>query len=125
MVIQPDNKILIAGVLYDNNLNISRVLVARFLPDEAVGIERMQPAQSGIIAYPNPAEDFIILENLNDVTEKFSWQLFDLTGKKVRNGLVDSYPYTINTGNLNPSVYLLQVSGNRNKLVKNIRIIKK
>jgi uncharacterized delta-60 repeat protein len=125
MVLQPDNKILVAGILYDSDLNKCSVLVARFLPDEAVGIEGMQPAQSGIIAYPNPVDDFIILENINEITEKLSWQLFDLTGKKIRNGVVDTDPYTIYTGNLNPSIYLLQISGNRNKLIKNIRIIKK
>jgi len=125
MVLQPDNKILVAGVLYSSYLNRSRILVARFLPDLVNGIEVIQPAQSGIIAYPNPADDFIILENKNDVNKKLSWQLFDFTGKKINNGLVDSDPYTIYTGNLNPSVYLLQVTDNRYTLVKNIRIIKK
>ncbi len=125
MVLQPDNKILVAGVLYSSALNRSRVLVARFLPNMPVGIEGIQPAQSGIIAYPNPVDDFVILENLNEVTERLSWQLFDLTGKMIRNGMVDGDPYTIFTGNLNPSVYLLQVTDNRYKLVKHLRIIKK
>lgn len=125
MILQPDNKILVAGVLYDYSKNRSRVLVARFLPNLVNDIEGIQPVQPGIIAYPNPVDDFIILESISDITEKFSWQLFDLTGKKIRNGLVESDPFTIYTGNLNPSVYLLQVSGSRSKLVKNIRIIKK
>ena len=125
MVLQPDNKILIAGVLYDYAKNISRVLVARFLPDEAVGTERIQPAQSGIIVYPNPVDDFIILKNINDVTDRLSYQLFDLTGRKISNGLINSDPFNIYTGNLNPSIYLLQVTDNRLKFVKNLRVIKK
>ncbi len=125
MVLQPDNKILVAGVLYSSALNRNRVLVARFLPNLPTGTEEMQPSLSKIITYPNPADDFIILENINEVTEKLSWQLYDLTGKKISNGLIDSDPYTIYTGNLNSSIYLLQIKGKRYNLVKNFRIIKK
>jgi len=125
MVLQPDNKILIAADCWNNIVDKSKALVARFLPDESVGIEKMQPAESGIIAFPNPVDDFIILENIYDVPNKLSWQLFDLTGRKMSNGLVNSDPYTIYIGNLKPSIYLLQVTDNKYKSVKNLRIIKK
>ncbi|HBE42118.1 MAG TPA: hypothetical protein DDW27_13090 [Bacteroidales bacterium] len=122
MVIQPDNKILISAVMLKNN---GQVLVARFKPDASVGIETDQSAGSGINAYPNPADDYIWLENLNIGSERLTWQLFDLTGKKIRNGLVNSDPCQICLNDLSPSVYLLQVTDNNYKLIKNIRVIKK
>jgi uncharacterized delta-60 repeat protein len=126
MVIQPDNRILIAAEMYEyGGDETSRVLLARFLPDATVSIETKQPALSGIIAYPNPADDYIYLEDLNLESESLTWQLFDITGKKINSGLIISDPCKIYTGDLRTSIYLLQVTDNQYKLVKNLRIIKK
>jgi hypothetical protein len=125
MALQPDSKILLASDCWNNILDKSKALITRFLPDESVGIEKMQPAKSRIIAYPNPVDDYVILENIYDDTDKLSWELSDITGKKIKNGMVNSDPFTIYTGNLNPSVYLLQVTDNKRKLIRNLIIIKK
>lgn len=74
-----------------------------------------------ILIFPNPSCDKlnIVTENNNFLT----WHLYNIIGHCVANGSITSLSTTINTTNLSPGCYILQIKTNNNKTI-NKKIIK-
>lgn len=60
--------------------------------------------------YPNPAQDYIIIEGL---TTNSNYQIYDLTGKLVLSGVVKNHIETINVSTLINGVYFLKIDGDK------------
>lgn len=65
-------------------------------------------AESGISVYPNPAEDFLIIESPND-SQNHTYSLYNIEGKEIRNGSI--HGKTILPLHTDPpGIYLLKLS---------------
>ena len=78
-----------------------------------------------LLVYPNPTTDDLTLQIGDDIIEKLSYQLFDLQGKLLKKGEVNTHQTQINTSELFSGVYLINVINQKTKNIQTFRIIKK
>lgn len=78
-----------------------------------------------LLVFPNPTTDHLILQVNGFTNEQLSYQLFDLEGKLLNNGRVNTQQTQINTTNFSSGTYLLKVIHQDNKAVQSFKIIKK
>lgn len=71
--------------------------------------------------YPNPADSFIWIEDLNS-NKKYTTQVFDLSGKVIYNGVLQ-FKTKLDTSNWNSGTYILNIINNRNELIYNEKLI--
>lgn len=71
--------------------------------------------------YPNPTTNYLTLK-VRD-TSKFTYQLFDVQGKVIKNKEIKTISTTIKMGELPNATYFLKVTSN-NQLIKTFKIIK-
>jgi hypothetical protein len=76
-----------------------------------------------IVAYPNPATDFIKLRIENYEVENLAWSLFDINGVMLQNKKIEGEETIIHMNSLMPSIYFLKVL-DRNKEIVTYKIIK-
>ncbi len=77
-----------------------------------------------LLAYPNPASDFLILKIANNDFLSFTYQMFNINGSMIRNAKVTGIETSINLTELNPATYFLRIYVDNNE-VKTFKIIKK
>lgn len=74
-----------------------------------------KPVSNEIKIYPNPAQNFINIENTADVN---TIEIYSITGKKypsvINNGLIS---VKLNTANLTPGIYFLKLNKDKNSEV--------
>lgn len=103
----------------------SAYLMSEFnvIPQIATSVNQID-ISSLIRAYPNPIADNLIIENLNQKTTSFNYNLTDALGRIILTGICAENSTTINTSHLSKGVYTLTIlNENRNKL-KIIKLIK-
>lgn len=77
-----------------------------------------------ILTYPNPTSDNLIVSILNDFTNnKIEYSLFDIQGKQLMKGKIESDLTVIKIKNLSKGIYFLKVS-EQNLSIKTVKIIK-
>lgn len=74
--------------------------------------------------YPNPATDFVNLEISSQNDKVFTYQLFDVNGKCLKNEKITSVKSEITLTGYSGGILLLNVFENENKLLKSFKIIK-
>jgi hypothetical protein len=107
-----------AVVWIQNNTNY-RVEQAAKSTTGTTGISSIHAAEAFII-YPNPAGDVMYVQM---PFAKADYALYDLTGKIILSGIVDT-PGTINTGSLSSGQYLLEIKSNGEALRKMVSVSK-
>lgn len=85
--------------------------------EEATGIDLM------VSAYPNPANDFLILSIDDLEISNLSYQLYDMNGKLLKNREIEGNRTRTVMKNLVPAIYFLKVA-NGKKEVKTYKIVK-
>lgn len=98
-----------------NNQQWSLVQVestARFADVKSSGIEGEMA-----FLYPNPASEIVNLYS----TENASFQIFDVTGKVVKNGVLSIGDNVIDLDGLASGGYFVRISGNKNQILKLIK----
>ena len=75
-------------------------------------------------AFPNPTSDKLTLQIRNYNNEQLSYKLFDMQGKLLNNGLVNTQQTQINTSTLPPATYFINLVNQENKKVQSFKIIK-
>jgi hypothetical protein len=91
------------------------------------GIEEAKGINLSCSVYPNPTTDYLTLKidaSASIRIQNLSYQLFDMNGRLLRSGKLESHETQIAMINLVPETYLLQVF-DQNKIVKSFKIIKK
>jgi len=91
------------------------------------GIEEAKGINLSCSVYPNPTTDYLTLKidaSASIRIQNLSYQLFDMNGRLLRSGKLESHETQIAMINLVPETYLLQVF-DQNKIVKLFKIIKK
>lgn len=72
--------------------------------------------------YPNPTSDFLKLKIENYKLENLKYQLYDVNGNLIKNGEIVGIETIVQTGDLSPATYYLQISDNQ-KEIKTFKII--
>ncbi len=62
------------------------------------------------LIYPNPAEDFLYIEVLND-NKEFYFEIIDIFGKSVYNKIINTNKEIIDISNYSKGVYIVRVNG--------------
>lgn len=87
------------------------------------GIEEAKDISLGLLVYPNPASDFIILTIKNYDIENLRLQLYNNNGDLLQDKKVEGSETNIVMSNLFPAIYFLKVTDNK-KVIKTFKIIK-
>ncbi len=77
-----------------------------------------------LTAFPNPTTENLSLLISDYNNEKFSYQLFDMQGKQLRNGQITAQQTQINMNSLPIATYFVNVVNQENKKVQSFKIIK-
>jgi len=77
--------------------------------DGVVAVENVE-AKSLFEIYPNPANEFLVLKNLENEDAQVS--IFDMTGRLVYNNILTDYQNEINIQNLARGTYMVKVLSN-------------
>lgn len=88
----------------------------------SLGLEDNNNFTQNIIIYPNPTTAFLNLK-LNNDTNELSYQIFDITGKLLKNETAITQENKIDISSFLPAIYLLKVFQNDNEF-KTFKIIK-
>jgi polyhydroxybutyrate depolymerase len=71
--------------------------------------------------YPNPIQDFVTIRITSDWAQKF--ELFNMNGKKIRNGIINSNEYQLGLSGLPSGVYTIKVGATFKKVIKMTELI--
>lgn len=78
---------------------------------------------NSLIIYPNPANDYIKIENNKTTSENFNYKIIDVTGRIVKSGF-SKFNMEINIENFSDGIYTIKIEiENGEKLSK--KLIKK
>ena len=77
-----------------------------------------------LLVFPNPTADNLTLQVSDYNSEKLSYEVFDMQGKLLKNGQIETQQTQINTGNLPSATYFIHVLNKENKKVQSFKIIK-
>jgi hypothetical protein len=78
-----------------------------------------------IAAFPNPTADYLTLHISRYNNEMFTYQLYDMHGKQLRNEHIKAQQTKINMSSLPSAIYFVLVINEENRLVHTYKIIKK
>lgn len=91
--------------------------------NEVTGLEDFQNMDGEVLIYPNPVENFLMLNIQADEAIDLKYEIFNLQGKLLRNSQINSTETRISMESLAPSVYYLKISDG-NQLWKVFKIVK-
>ncbi len=127
MLIQPDGKILVAGVSFD--VNVASISVARYFPELPVGLQSLNLGNNNLLIYPNPITDKLNIQFTLQSDEIILLEIFDLTGKlvhqfsEITKGKSGLNKQTLNIpSSLSKGNYILRLITNENATNKKIII---
>jgi len=84
-----------------------------------ISVEENQTLSSFFSVYPNPANDFLTLDKVNEINiEKI--ELIDLSGRIVMTSLSNENRSTIDLSSLNSGIYILKVESDNGTLTEKI-----
>ncbi len=85
--------------------------------EEAIGIVLVSSV------FPNPTADFLTLRVEDNLSMELSYQLFDMTGRLLKNNKITASETTINMVRFSAGTYFLKIIDNKQD-VKTFKIIK-
>jgi hypothetical protein len=77
-----------------------------------------------LCVFPNPTSDMLILEFNDSFNESLSYQIFDLLGKQLTYGQIQTKQTQINVRDLAASTYFVNITNHENKTIQSFKIIK-
>ena len=102
------------GIGYNAEAELGELTLVRFnLEDGVIGVDEVATTSFNI--FPNPASSTInITSNITDATNV---NIYDMTGRCVKNVIINDSNATINVEDLNKGVYFININGKVEKLV--------
>lgn len=114
--------------IYDPNLSkeiLPTQIVGRArIPQTTTGTEIDPKSNSNIRIYPNPASDQITIESDDKISTGIA-TIFNLSGHKLSENILNQTNTNINTSKLNDGVYVIQISSLDNIIEKRKIVISK
>ncbi|MCX6297067.1 MAG: T9SS type A sorting domain-containing protein [Bacteroidetes bacterium] len=93
-----------------------------FVVASSVGIESIDAISSQVNVYPNPANEYVMIEINGYKMEKV--EIYDVLGQIMYSGEPNSSKLQINTSKLNQGVYLVKVLVDNKIITKKMKVIK-
>ncbi len=90
---------------------------------EVTGLEEAKGINLEVSVYPNPTSDFLKLKVESFKLENLNYQLYDINGNVIQHGEIVDAETVIQTRDLLPAAYFLQIRHNQKEL-KTFQIIK-
>ena len=88
-----------------------------------LGLEEANGINLFLSAYPNPASTYLTLKVEDYKIENLTYQLYDMSGKLLRNNKINNVETTISMETLSVGSYFLKVSKSTTE-IKTLKIIK-
>lgn len=109
MLLQQDGKLVTGGSFRDSN-NVQGMLLVRFMPDTTIpsGIPASYQASSSVKMYPNPAEDYIWVEQQTGSTYTML-HILNINGQEVYRAPLSTLNSKISVDNLAAGIYCVQL----------------
>jgi len=76
-----------------------------------------------ILAYPNPASEFIQITFQNGIPENAAYVLYGFKGEQIRSGKIVHASEKISLENVEPGIYFIQIK-HQSILLKTVKVIK-
>lgn len=89
-----------------------------------LGIDELPEMNLQFLAYPNPTTDFLTLSIKNYSTDNMRYQLFEISGKTLKNNKLTGGRTDIDMTNYESGLYFLKIIEN-NREIKTFKIMKK
>jgi len=83
-----------------------------------VGIATKTAANIDVNMYPNPAKDVLNLSFSQNVNDKISYAIVDMTGRVLRNAMVNQQNESISLSGLKKGMYFIQIQSGNAKTIK-------
>lgn len=77
-----------------------------------------------ISVFPNPTENHLILQVANHDQQELYYQLIDLQGRLVSQGVIEDKQTRINTVNLPSAVFIVRVMNEEHQTKKSFKVLK-
>ncbi|PJC62190.1 MAG: hypothetical protein CO022_05855, partial [Flavobacteriales bacterium CG_4_9_14_0_2_um_filter_32_27] len=84
--------------------------------NSTVGITEQN--STALLIYPNPANDFITIENTIMAIDEIV--IYDITGKTIKTILPKTNTTKVNVSDLSDGVYFIKISNNKQSITKKI-----
>lgn len=91
--------------------------------DEDVAVHELNDAIS-LTAFPNPTTDYLMLEVKDEVSENWTYQIYDMQGQLLTNEKMELSQTQIEMKNFSKATYFIQVVNSKNEKIKTFKIIK-
>ena len=78
------------------------------------GIKKNTVSGQDILLFPNPAQDYLKIQNQHN--NIFKYELVNINGQILKKGTVEKGELTINISDLKPGSYLFKLIRNKNVL---------
>lgn len=133
MILQSDNKIVLAGIVYNilfdsimNNNDTILIALARYHLDTLLGHHEITRLDSEVKLFPNPAQEESVLSFTLNASAFLSLSLYNAAGRKLTNYFihqqyssgVHTYPIDI-PASIGPGIYFLElIVGKEQRIVK-------
>jgi hypothetical protein len=111
-------------VCANGNGNVAQTIQQPFEITISTGLEDAKGITLECSVYPNPVNDILVLKINKILSDRLSYQLYDMNGEILRNEIVTKSETSVDLNNLAPSTYLLKIFDNKKEL-KTFKIIKK
>lgn len=102
-----DGRIVLSGVLFDEELNDYDIFMAKYFINESLGLEN--PNDVSIQLFPNPVSETLFVQMTNELTVD-RYRITDMNGKVVLNGQF-SPEQGIQVASLSRGVYFISLDG--------------
>ena len=102
--------------------SISQGVQQPFIIEAITGLDELGISLN-LIAYPNPATDFVQLKVESEMLTDISYQLYNMQGKMLRSNKLTEIQTGIDMTSLSPATYILKVI-QKNTGIKTFKIIK-
>ncbi len=93
-----------------------------FVVASAVGIATIDAVSSQVYVYPNPANDYVVIEINGYKMEKV--EIYDVLGQIMFTGEPNSSKLQVNTSELSQGVYLVKIMVDNKLITKKMKVIK-
>lgn len=113
IAIQQNGRIIIGGYLHTNNA--SEFLMARYFTNSTIGIDESNEDENLTVIYPNPAENFIVIDNILD-NNNYKANIYNINGQILMSTTVNAGT-VINVSNLASGYYIIKLTSETKSFV--------
>ena len=104
-------------IVIDNNGCVGTFV--RNYEGESVGISEFENIEFSV--YPNPMNEFVTIEKLNDINEIVEFNLIDSRGRIVRSDIF-KHKLIVERESLSPGVYMIELKSQKSKIQQKLMI---